>query len=370
MTAAPTLAPRSYRGPVLGFLAMVVAPVTLAAVYYYGVAADRYVTEFRYSVRGGAALQQEDRGPGGAIGSSAALVFASDSFVLEDYLTSGEAFVNVEARLPLREMLDRDGGDPIRRFDPNAPVEELIDFWRAAVAPRFDAITGVTSVEVALFAPEDAEQVAQALVAELRRIVDSLSAEARAEMLRYVNAEFDRAAGDLERARREIETFRRANQVISPTEQVTIGADIIGALSSQLAQRTVELRSLRRQAPNAPRIPALEREIRSIEEQLELEIARRGGEDGAALPSQLTSFDELENAYLIARDTYVSTLQLKQAAEANATLGQAELVVFVPPRAATMSTVPDRPLELLKVFAIAFMTWLVLRILLASLSTQ
>lgn len=370
-TQPPALRPRSIRGAALGFCAMVLAPLALAAAYFYWIAADRYVTEFRYSVRSGALLHQNDSGLGGMVGASAGLVFASDSFVLENYLSSIEAMTNVEARLPLREMLGRDGGDPVRRFDPAAAEEDMIAFWRAAVRPRFDAITGVTTVEVRLFTPEDSRAVAEALVVDLRRIIDSLSADARDQMLAYVEAEYARVSSDLNRAREAIEAFRRANLIISPTEEVTIGADIIGALSSRLAERRVEQRTLMSQTPNSPRIPTVERQIRSLEEQLEFEVARRGGEnDTDALPRQLSSFDELQNTYQIARDTYVATLQLKQAAEAAATLRSAELVVFVPPRSARVATLPDRPLELLKVFGVALAFWLIGRILLASFRTQ
>lgn len=367
------LKPRPVLGALLGFAAAVLLPVALAAGYFYGIAADRYVTEIRYSVRSGAAMQRGEDSVGGALGSGAALVFASDSFVLANYLRSREALLNVESVLPIREMLARDGGDPLRRFDINAPVEEVLPFWRAAVAPRFDALTGITTVEVTLFTAEDAEAVGVALVRELRRIVDSLSAEARAEMLAYVNSEFSAAARNLDSARDAIEAFRRANRVITPTEQVAIGAEIISALSSRLAERLIEMRSLRQQTPNSPRISAIQRDIRSIEEQLRIEIARRGGEenDGAdALPGQLASFEELESRYQIARDMYISTLQLRQSAEANAALGRAELVVFVPPRGAVTATQPDRAMEVLQVFVAALLLWVIVRILLASFRTQ
>ncbi len=366
MSETLALRPRSYRRAVLGFVLAVVLPTLLAAAYYGIVAADRYVTEFRYSVRGGAIMPG---GEGGGVHGGAALVFAADSFVLENYLRSLAAIADLEEALPLRRMLAQDGGDFVRRFDPSAPVEELLPFWRAAVAPRFDVFTGITTVEVALFSPEDSNAVAQALVLQLRRIVDGLSAEARNEMLAYVQREFERAAADLDAVRERIEAFRRANQIITPTEQVAIGADIIAALSARLSANRVELRTLRQQTPNSPRIAALDRENRSLEDQLAAEFARRSGEAGAALPTQITSFDALENDHQVARETYVAALQLRQQAEAFATLGRPELVVFVPPRPAMTAILPKRATEIAIVFAVSFAVWLIGRILWASLTS-
>lgn len=368
MSPPPRMKPRSYRAAALGFAMMVAAPTALAGAYYHLVAADRYVAEIRYSVRGGAI--SPDAGSG-ALQGGGGLIVAGDSFILADYIRSARAMLDVEAQAPLREMLARDGGDPIRRFDPRMPTEDLVDFWTAAVSPRFDAVTGITTVSVALFTPQDAEAVAQVLIDQLRRVVDSLSSKARTEMLRYVEDEFARATADLDAARAAIETFRRTNRIITPDEEVTIGSTIIGNLTRQIADNRVALRSLRERAPNSPRIPVFEGEIASLEAQLLAEIARRSeATDGAALPEQLTSFDELQNAFEIARDNYVSTLRLKQQAEAAAALGQAQLVVFVPPHAPDIAVRPRRWVETLKVFGVAFAVWLIGRIFLASLSTQ
>lgn len=366
--AVATLAPRSFRGAALGFLAMVALPTLAAAFYFFAVAADRYVVDVHYSVRGGAISLQN--GEPGRVEAMAGLMFAGDSFILEDYVVSARAMTDVEAALPLREMLARDGGDPVRRFDPAVPQERLTDFWTAAVRVRFDAVTGITRLRVTMFDPDDALAVAETLVGGLRRIVDSLTEEANAEMLAYVAAEYDRTAAGLADARAAIEAFRRENRMVSPDERVEIGSTIIGTLSAQIADLHVELRTLRRDAPNSPRIRAVLSAIAAAESQLGDELVRRGGEADSTLPSQLTSFDELENDYLIARDSFIATLQLRQQAEASAALGRAQLVVHVPPLRPTISTAPDRPLEVLLVFGGALAIWVIGRIFLASLSLR
>lgn len=357
----------SYLLALVSLVLMVGIPTAAASLYYYLIAADRYVTEIRYSIRGGGAIEQS--GGGGLVDASAALAFAADSFILEAYLNSVQSVADIERVLPIRQMLGRDGDDPLRRYDPDAPIERIVDFWRGVVTTRFDAITGITTLSIALYDPKDALQVGEALLERLGAVVDSLSERARNETLRYINSEFTEASAALERARRDIEDFRLANRMISPDEQVDIAFDIIGTLSSRLSDQRVQLRGLLESAPNSPRIAGLRSEIRALEEQLVDEIARRGDSgQGPALTRQLTSFDELMSTYEIAKDSYISALSLRQQAQAAVVLSKAELVVFVKPREATVSTEPRRFIEVLKIFGIALAVWIAGRVFMASLT--
>lgn len=366
----PRLAPRSIRWPLLGFLLCVIVPTGLAAGYFWGIAVDRYVTELRYSIRGGAALGATDP-LGTALGATPGLAFAGDAYVIEDYLVSAQAITDLEARLPLREMLGRDGGDPLRGYDPNAPLEDLLVFWRNAIDVRFDVVTGITIVEVSAFAPDDAQLLGKALVDMMRVLVDQLSQEARTETLAYVDSEFSKAETRLTDASNAIEKYRRTNEVVSPTDEAQLGSSVIAQLTNTLTELRVRLRSLRQNTPNSPQIATVQDRIASLQAQIATERRRigAGGDTGGALSGQLMDFERLQNEYAIAKENYVSTLQLRQQAQANATLNQVQLVVFVPPRLPHLAQAPDRPGEVMKIFGLAFVLWLVGRILLASLRT-
>ena len=359
---------RSFLGPILGLLLMVGAPAAAAIYYYYTIAVDRYVSEFRYSVRGGA-IMQNNGDIAGAIGGSAALVFAADSFVLEDYLVSVQAFEDIEKKLPLRQMLSKDGGDPVRAYDPDLPAEEMLPFWERAVDVQFDAITGITTARISFYAPEDSLAVARALVAELQRIVDGLTREARDDMLEYVNSEYALADAELNRARERIEEFRRANRTFSPDEEVSIDSGIISDLRGLISAKEVELATMLQQAPNSPTIRLIREEIESLNRQLAEVYDSRVGTGKGAFATNLSEFEELQTQYEFARDTFIQTQNLRQQAQANATLNQAQLVVFVEPRTPTKSIDPDRPWEVALIVVFAFLIWVIVRVFMASLAT-
>ncbi len=360
---------RSFIGPLLGMLLMVGGPAAAAIYYYYTIAADRFVSEFRYSVRGGA-IMQNNGDIAGAIGGSAALVFAADSFVLEDYLVSVQAFEDIERKLPLRDMLGRDGDDPVRRYKPDLPAEEMLTFWERAVDVQFDAITGITTARISFYSPEDSRAVAEALVEELQRIVNGLTREARDDMLEYVNGEYALAEAELTRARVAIEDFRRINKTFSPDEEVSIGSEIISALRGELNAKQVELATVVQQAPNSPSISLIREEIISLTRQLDQEYESRVGSGEGAFASNLSVFEELQSQYEFARDSYIQTLNLRQQAQANAALNQAQLVVFVEPRTPTKSIDPNRLWEVALIIVFAFLIWVIVRVFMASLSSQ
>lgn len=381
---------------ILGFLVAVVLPTALAGFYWFAIAADRYVSQMRYSLRGGPALERGENtsNPIGTLGIASA---GTDGFILEDFLRSHAALAELEAAVNLRAMLARDGADPVRRFDPRMPPEALLDFWNAALDVRYDVLTGVSEVSVALYRAEDAQAVAEMLVTVLRRLVDSLSERQQAEMLAYVDAEFAAAERRLRNSLDAIEAFRRRTLTVSPSDEAALNAATIAQLTASVTELTVRLRTLRETVPNSPQIPRLSEQIASLEAQIATVRARVGGRisapsrsgpsngfsggwsspgnnraegaSDAALPDQLTDFERLQNEYQVALDAYVETLGLRTEARAAATLGKVHLAVFVPPQRAAMATGPDRLGETAFVGAVAFLLWVVGRILMASLRT-
>lgn len=366
---AYTMPRRSYRWAYLGFIAFVLLPGALAAAYYWGYAADRYVTEMRYAVRGGESM---DRGEGAqvAIGTPSMAPAAADSFILEDYLRSEAAVAELETRLDLRSMLGRDGNDPVRRYREDLPREALLDYWNAALDLRFDVLTGITTLRVRLFRPEDSLAVATVLTEMLDALVDRLSEQAQNEMLAYVSGEYAAAEQRLRDALDAIEAFRRRTLTVSPTQEAELNSATIAQLTGELTGLRVRLRTLLETVPNSPQIPRLREQLGSLEAQIANTRAAVGGAaSDSALPDQLTDFERLQNEYQIALDSYITTLGLQQQAQANATLGRAQLVVFVPPRAASAPTAPDRPAEVLQILGLALVLWIMARVLLASLRT-
>ncbi|MEM0921860.1 MAG: hypothetical protein AAGI13_02375, partial [Pseudomonadota bacterium] len=319
---------RSYLGAILGFLVMVALPVVLAGVYYATVAADLYVSEFRYALRQGTVTGDAGQGGGGGLRDPSALQVAQDSFILEDYILSPQAMLDLEDRVTLREMLGRDGGDPVRAYRADLPAEDLLDFWQSAVDVRYDVITGITSVDVAMYRPEDARAVAGSLVVQLREVVDALSAEAQADMLTYVNREVEDAEAQLEQRRKATETFRRENRLSSPDLTTAQVEAQIGDLRAQISNLRLEQS---RWPPDSPRWQALQNDTDNLERQIRELRAQIGSNENADLSDLQNRFERLRSEEEIAEQSLISAIELRRQSRATAALAAVQLVVFVPP---------------------------------------
>lgn len=361
---------RTYLWPLFGFLLFAVGPAAVSAYYYYAVAADRYVSEFRFAVRAGAAASAGGAGDtvGRSMGQASALLAFGDSFILEDFLTSAEALRQVEAALPLRAILDRDGGDPVRRYDPDMPPEDLLDYWRAAVDIGFDVATGITTVTVKTFRPEDSQAIADRLQRVMQQLIRDLSTPASAEFLAHAQRELEEAEGLLRDRRSALETFRRENTTIGGQEEGTL---ILQQISQLEAQRSILQVDIDRLPSASPRIPTLQSQVASLNREIEKlrgQIAQNDG-DGLPISEVLNETERLKADLEIALQTFINAKQILQGAEAQATLSQTQMITYVPPTLPTVSTAPVRWLEVLTIFGIAFGIWVISRILLASLRT-
>ena len=131
---------RQFPVRLLSFIVIVAVPAALAAVYYFFIAADQYVAEFRFALRSAeperhdsAVLFQESIAPS---------LIGLDSYVVVQYLASRAVIDDLSGTLDLREMFSRPGADWLARLDLPVTIEEFVRYWKGQVDAFFDASNG------------------------------------------------------------------------------------------------------------------------------------------------------------------------------------------------------------------------------------
>src|SRR5438105_14380392 len=102
------------------FWGLVGLPTLLAAIYFFAIASDLYLSEVKFVVRG------PTKGPTNAISAmlqSASSSVSEDTYAIHEYLTSRDAVRRLEREDELRTLLGRPEGDLITRFPG-------VWFWR------------------------------------------------------------------------------------------------------------------------------------------------------------------------------------------------------------------------------------------------
>lgn len=169
---------RSRRTPwrLLSFIAVVGVPVALAVLYYFLIAADQYVTEFRFALRTVDPARAEVSGM--LQGSVAPSPVGVDSYAVVQYIGSRDIIDDIGKALDLREMFSRSEADWLSRLQLPVSIEELVRYWKNQVDPFYDVTNGTIVVRVRAFTADDALKLAQAIFASSEHLVNDMSARA------------------------------------------------------------------------------------------------------------------------------------------------------------------------------------------------
>ena len=327
------------------FVVMVVIPTVLTALFYIFLATDQYATQSYFAVRSPSGSGASSSLLGVVAGiSGASSSESADSYIILDFINSRELIEDLEQRIDLRAIYDRPEADFYYRFDPTKPIEDFVDYLKMMIVPEYNTTSNVVTLTVRAFRPEDAQLVAENVIAASERLINEMSRRAREDTLRESRDEVARAEQRLRLNSAAIAAFRRTEADIDPTKTAGSQLAIISRLESDISAKRAELKGLRTtMSATAPRVVELGRELAALEEQLRQERDRpsggaEGGAGGSVLTDRLTKYEELQIEQKFAQEAYTSALASLEAARMNADRQQRYISVFVSPR------IPQYPL--------------------------
>jgi capsular polysaccharide transport system permease protein len=347
----------SLRG--LSFAVLVVMPIAVTAAYYFAVAADQYVAEFRFTLN---TVDPPRFDPlsllaGSATHSPAAL----DSQILVQYMTSRAIIDEIDGSLDLRRLFSPPQADLWARLPLPAPIEELVRYWKGQVDPSYDPADGTVTVRVRGFLPTDALRVSQAIVVACEKLVNDLSLRARRDMLRHAEAELAQAETRLKSVLGDIRAFRDREGLIDPARTAEASGLLATRLRDELVRTNAELSTLKTyMRDDAPSVKVLKARIRSLEVQqrsLAREMTDPDASRSDALSRVLGSYEALESERKFAEAAYQHALQSLDQARANADRQHVFIASFIPPRLPEEALYPRRWRSLGTVALMALAVW-------------
>ncbi len=347
----------SLRG--LSFAALVVIPIAVAAAYYFAVAADQYIAEFRFTLN---TVDPPRFDPlsllaGNATQSPAAL----ESQILVQYMTSRAVVDEIDGSLDLRRLFAPPQADWWARLPRPASIEELVHYWKGQVDPSYDAATGTVTVRVRGFAPGDALRLSQAVVAACEKLVNDLSLRARRDTLRHAEAELGRAENRLKSVLHDIRAFRDREGLIDPARTAEATGVLATRLRDELVKANAELSTLRAyMREDAPSVKVLKARIRALDAQRRSLAHEMTDADTArtdTLSRILGSYEQLESERKFAEAAYQHALRSLDQARANADRQHVFIASFIPPGLPEEALYPRRWRSLGTVALMALAVW-------------
>lgn len=355
---------RRRRGMLGSLLATVLVPVLCGGIYLYGFASDQYETEFRFNVRQQQPLKMDNMSIGSAMGGGNPLLAAiADSEVVVQYLKSRDVVDHIAGHLDMNEVYSPADADWWSRMRPDAKAEDRVKYWRGVVDPFFDMTSGIVTVRVRAFRPEDAVKVAATALELSEKLINQLSARAHDDALAYAQREMESAEGRLTEARVAIAKYRNENAVLYPTMQATSSTGVEGRLRESLAELRASYNAQLSQYVSASslhmrtlqsRIEAMEGQIREVNSQLSRPNA---GSESASLASVLSQYSAFESRERIAERGFENAMTALQRAKNEASQQLVYLNAFVHPALPEKSLYPNRWRQLLEIALASLVAW-------------
>ncbi len=323
------------------FWAIVGVPTLIADVYYFGIASDLYLSQAQFVVRG--------PGASGSTGGLAALFEGStfsqqgeeEAEMVQAFIMSRDAVRKLDREDNLRAIFGRPEGDIVYRFPGllswRQDFEALYKAYGRFVSVDTDTSTGITTLSVKAFRPEDAHRIAASLLKASEQLVNELNERAREDALRSFQKEVHDTEQQIADIQAKLTAYRIQEKMLDPKTAAEGPLKLLEVLNTQRAAALAQLADALRNSPSSPQIPVLKTRIASLDKLIADEHSKITGNTNS-VASLESAYERLDVARNMAEAQLASALKSLEAARLNAQRQQLYIETIATPN------LPDYPL--------------------------
>jgi capsular polysaccharide transport system permease protein len=325
----------------LAFLALVVIPTALGALYTSVLATPRYVSEAQFVVRGlstnhATGLEALFR----TFGISRAV---DDANIVENYVLSRDAVKALEGRLPLRATFMRPDIDRIARFPriwETDSDERFYKYYLDRVSVVQDSLKGISALKVVAFSPEDARKIATELLALAEGVANQLNMRAQMDSVGSAEDHVASAERDVMAAQAALTDFRNRDLLVDPGKNSESQLGTITALSMEFSETIATMRETSLTAASSPMIAALRAKADALQERIVAERSKLAGSD-EALAGKVSEYERLTLNRDLADKTLSAAIESLELARQDARRQLIYVEEIVAPNLPDESTEPN-----------------------------
>ena len=253
-------------------LTCVLLPTLIVFLYLALFASDMYLAETKFAIRSQNQQQSLDMLSTFFRGGSSSL---SDSYILQNYITSSDMIAKVDARLHIQEHYADKAHDIWYRLRTNPTQDELLRYWRWAVTPAFDPDTSIMSVQVKAFTPQMAQAICQAILDTSEELVNAMNARARTDAISLAQMEVTRAEERIRAANEAMRRYRERTVILDPQAVASGLYGLVNQLEGEITKTTAELaEATTYMQTDSPRVVMLRNRLEVLQKQLQAEKSR------------------------------------------------------------------------------------------------
>jgi capsular polysaccharide transport system permease protein len=355
------------------FWAIVGVPTLIAAVYYFGIAANLYMSEADFVVRGPGAEKSLGIASMLSSSSSGEQPGQDEALIVKKFIMSRDAVRKLARHDDLRSVLGRPEGDMVTRFPGilswRNDFEALYKAYSRFVEVDIDGETGVSVLKVKAYRPEDAQKIAQALVTYSEQLVNDLNDRARQDDLRSFKQEVDETQNYIAVIQAQLTTYRIKQQMLDPKSAAEGPLKLLEVLNTERANAQARLADAVKNSPNSPQIPVLGTRIVSLDQLIADERAKITGDRNSVAAAE-TAYERLDGARRLAEAQLASAYAGLETARLDAQRQELFLEKIARPNLPDFPLYPKRVLSFSLVLASCLLAYGIAWLLVASVREQ
>lgn len=340
------------------FIVLFLLPALLASVYFGLIASDRYVSETRFVVRSasksaseGAAAYLQDIG----------IKSANDqAFAIQDYIRSRDAMKAIMSKLDLRKIWQNENADFISGYGPffgQDNDEALYRHYLDQVRVEKNLETGITTVRVKAFRPDDAKALVALILQLSEAKVNEMNVRARQARLSTARHDAEDAARRLAETTVALSRYRDVSQVVDPAETAQATTIQETDLRAERGRIQSELSAMLSRAPQNPAMPAMRRHLGALDAEIAAQSAKLTGGRGS-LSEKLKGYEQLFIEQELAANLYETAQKQLESAIEEASRKEIFIETVVAPNLPDIAQEPQRLRYTFTVVLLSFWTFL------------
>lgn len=347
------------------FVLTVAVPNLVSALYFGLIASDQYISEAQFTVGSGVIPKMD--GLGSVTGVPPILII-QDTQLVTNYIHSRPMVEALERTVGLRDIYGSPSIDWWARLRKNKPIEKITDYWDKMAATSITLPSGIVTLTVRAFSPEDAKRVADKVVQLSENLINDLNDRMRQDTVLASERDMQEAARQLGKARIQMEYVRNAEGLIEVGQTNKALSDLAAETQGDLLKAQQEYDTqLHYVSADAPQMQILKTRIAALKsqvEQLQAQMTTQGEHDVSAeadqaLSGKMTTYAAADLEERIAEKRYALAVA---AVEAARILSERQLLYLhevVAPALPEESRYPRRWLTIGMTFLASLLVWII-----------
>lgn len=351
---------RFYRRFFIGsFICVFVLPVLFSGFYLFAIASNQYVVETRFSVGSG-----EKNGLEALSGLSSMLntTQSTDGQIIAQYVKSRSVVTELEKTLNLRKMFSPGTGDFLAEAPEGMSMERFIDYWTGQVKLNVDRGSGLVTLQVRTFSPEDSLALSKELVRISETMVNLLTRRNEQNALQEAAHELDLSKKRLEDAVTSMRDARIAAGILDVDLTASSYSQLLTQLNIELSKVETQIETIRNNDVQTPQLASLKARADALNGQISLYENRMAGrpagdKDDSTLAAQAGALSDKQLDLTIAQGEYKLAVATYESARLTMERQRSYLMVYVQPTLPEESLYPKRGFMWTAVIFVSFLVW-------------